>query len=311
MVLSQIKGIGPKTLYGIDTSRIEAIKDDAGIYELYLDLCDVNHRIEPITRIVFKEIIAKVQDIETKNQELGIVTLTKYDKAYPNEFRRIPKPPAILFAKGNIDSLNQPGLAIIGTRDISSYGQKIGERFGEVVAENGRTVISGLAEGCDSAGHTGCLNKNGVTIAIVGTPLDQVYPKKNIALAERILGNNGCIISEYALGDAVTPYNFVNRDRLQCGLADGVIVIETGVTGGSLNAIRGAIDLHKPVGCFQYQESHYEKNINARGNKMLIERQMAKVLHNADSIQEFMGICDRAKVANEEPNLFDNGAKLK
>ena len=189
------------------------------------------------------------------------------------------------------DSFYHKGIAVIGTRDAPPLGEKIGKRFGSVIAAHGLSVISELAHGCDTAAHIGCLDAQGVTIAIMPTPLNQVYPKENADLAKRIIRENGCLLSEYPVGSKMQPHNLVDRDRLQCGLARGVIVVEAGLKGGTYHAVNGARKLKKAVGCFVYPDAHYKEYEQSLGNLKMIEDGIALPLHNADSVKSFICQC--------------------
>jgi DNA processing protein len=159
------------------------------------------------------------------------------DPQYPKLLESIAAPPIILNVLGNLDGLlTKPGVAVIGTRQPSSFGRQIGERIGYRLGESGINVISGLAIGCDTAGHTGCLQANGMTTAIVAHGLDTVYPKENKPLFQSILENNGCIVSEYMVKTRSLPTFFVERDRIQAGLSVATFVIETDVKGGTMHA---------------------------------------------------------------------------
>lgn len=288
LFLMHIKGFGPKTIGKFLSQNLGNIADMMDLYNVLQEQFSNKKSIKLPDKDGFLTIQNRVQDILEQTEADGEVIINYKDEHYPPQFLSLSDKPLLFFAKGNISALKRQGIAVVGTRAISPLGEKIGFRFGEVLSENGKTVIGGLAKGCDTAGHKGCLNKHGVTIAILGTPLNQVYPKENVGLARQILEANGCLISEYPIGTPVTPYNFVKRDRLQCGLADGVIVVETGVKGGTMQAVHGAQQLGKPVGCFNYTEQHYVDYPHSLGNKKLIQDGYALALHDQKSIDDFL-----------------------
>ena len=131
--------------------------------------------------------------------------------------------------------------AIIGTREPSEETIELGNKIGYTMAKKGYVVISGLALGCDTIGHTSCLEAEGKTVAILGTGIDVVYPKENKDLAERILKNKGLLITEELVGFKGASYSFVTRDRLQASSSDVVIALETSSTGGTMHASRDAV----------------------------------------------------------------------
>lgn len=287
-VLQNVKGVGPKTICKISRQRIESVKTSQQIYKLVSELASSNARISTPTIEEIEKRLESGKRIAELHDKLSIKTINYYDDDYPAILKEISSPPITLFARGNVASLKMPGLAVIGTRNVSPYAQKVGQRIGEFVAEQGLTVISGLAIGCDTAGHTGCLNAGGITVAFVATPLDQTYPKENTNLAEEIVEKNGCIVSEYPVGTPSNPYFFIQRDRLQCGLANGVIVVETGVKGGTWHAVNGCLKLGKPLGCFTFKEEHYTRYPHSRGNKLLIQKYRAVELYDSNSLNAFI-----------------------
>ena len=296
-VLQNAKGIGPKTICKIGRERLESIEASQQIHELISELASTNARIKTPSIDEIGDLVESGKRIAEIHNKLSIKTVCYYDDDYPDSLKVIPSPPVILFARGNVASLKQPGLAVIGTRNISPFAQKVGQRIGEIVAGRGLTVISGLAIGCDTAGHVGCLNAGGVTIAFVATPLDQTYPKENTLLAEEIVEKNGCIVSEYPVGTPGNPYFFIQRDRLQCGLANGVIVVETGLKGGTWHAVNGCLKLGKPLGCFAYKPEHYDQFPNSHGNRFLIQSQKAMALYDRDTISRFIDVSCGAQTA--------------
>ena len=139
-------------------------------------------------------------------------------------------------------------VAIVGSRHNTKYGEEVAYRLAYELAKHGVIIISGLAYGIDSIGHRGCLDAGGTTVAVLGTPIDQIYPRNHLKLAEEILNQNGAIISEYAPGTKVfMKTSFLERNRLISGLSDIVVVIEAAEQSGSLNTATHALDQGKEV----------------------------------------------------------------
>ncbi len=139
-------------------------------------------------------------------------------------------------------------VAIVGSRHNTKYGEEIAYRLAYELGKRGAVVVSGLAFGIDSIAHRGCLDAGGTTVAILGTPIDQIYPRAHKPLAEEIIEKNGAIISEYAPGDSVLPkVSFLERNRLISGLSDIVIIVEAAEKSGSLNTATHAINQGKDV----------------------------------------------------------------
>ena len=168
------------------------------------------------------------------------------DAAYPQALANIPDPPLLLYIQGRIDLLARPALAIVGSRNATLQGKANAAAFATAVSDAGVCVVSGLALGIDAAAHEGALRGAGSTIAVVGTGADLFYPARNRALAERI-ANDGCIVSEYALGTPPSSGNFPRRNRIISGLASGVLVIEAAAQSGSLITARVAAEQGREV----------------------------------------------------------------
>ena len=148
----------------------------------------------------------------------------------------------------NQKSLRPKTVAIVGSRHNTKYGEEVTYHLAYELAKHGVIIISGLAYGIDSIGHQGCLGAGGITIAVLGTPINQIYPRNHLKLAKEILAQNGAIISEYAPNTKVnTRYSFLERNRLISGLSDAVVVVEAAEQSGSLNTATHALNQGKEV----------------------------------------------------------------
>jgi DNA processing protein len=190
-----------------------------------------------------------------------LVTLADAD--YPRALLEIPDPPPLLYCKGKLAFLNQPSIAVVGSRNATPQGEKTAEAFSQALSDSGYCIISGMALGIDGAAHRGALQGPGSTIAAVGTGLDIVYPAKHRQLAHDI-AERGLIISEFPLGTPSIAQNFPRRNRIISGLARGCLVVEANLQSGSLITARLAAEqgrevfaipgsIHSPVskGCHQ------------------------------------------------------------
>ena len=235
--------------------------------------------LTPVSLIEAKE---KGEAIERSSRDKGIGILSYFDADYPSRFREMALSkrvdfPVILYFKGNVALLNAPKtVAIIGTRNPSPKAVEVGLDVARRVSADGNVVISGLAEGCDTIGHKGCIEAGGKTIAIVGTSLDTVYPKSNSALEKEILLRDGLILSEYPVGYKTTPYSFVLRDRLQAALSDAVIVVQTSKNGGTMHAATDAVSVYRKT-LMVISPSRIEDG-DTDGNEFLIKEYGAKQL---------------------------------
>lgn len=166
-------------------------------------------------------------------------------KEYPEKLKNIYDSPKKLYVIGNKNLLYKKGIAIVGTRAATAYGKKVSYDFAKELSENHIVVISGLALGIDTYAHIGALK--GGTIAVLGSGIDQIYPKENIELAREILKNNGCIISEYPLGSKPERLHFPQRNRIISGLGEGVLVVEANKKSGALITAEFALEQGKEV----------------------------------------------------------------
>lgn len=173
-----------------------------------------------------------------------IVTLA--DETYPKALLEIPDPPALLYAVGRIDLLQRTSLAVVGSRNATVQGEQNAESFAKALSETGLTIVSGLAVGIDAAAHRGGLSGSGSTVAVLGTGVDVVYPRRNAELAAQI-AECGLLVSEFPLGTAPAAYNFPRRNRLISGLSRGCLVVEAAAASGSLITARAAADQGREV----------------------------------------------------------------
>ena len=154
-------------------------------------------------------------------------------------------------------------------------------------AQHGEIVVSGLAIGCDTNAHIGCLEANGKTIAILPSPIDNILPKNNIGLANEILNSGGLLVSEYYSGQEVKNSYYADRDRLQSGLSNGVVVVETSSDGGTMITVGKALKYGKIVGCYVHP-ARYQNNKELDGNRQLLSSNDVMHIDYADSIEEFI-----------------------
>ena len=140
-----------------------------------------------------------------------------------------------------------PRAAIVGSRRPSPYGEAVAEQLALDLARAGVVVVSGLALGVDAAAHRGALNAGGVTVAVMGTGVDVIYPSAHSVLAEAIVSGGGALVSQFADGTAPRRHNFPARNYTMAALADVVVVVEAGEGSGALITAEAALDLHKEV----------------------------------------------------------------
>lgn len=176
----------------------------------------------------------------------GIHILLADAPGYPDLLGEISDPPTVIYARGNLDALALPRIAIVGTRRPTVYGHRMAEEFGADLGERGLCVVSGLARGVDAAAHRGCIEKEGTTIAVLGCGIDITYPPEHQQLAAQI-AQKGLLVSEFPPGTSPSPRNFPIRNRIVSGMSLGALVIEAGERSGSLITARLAMEQNREV----------------------------------------------------------------
>ncbi len=178
--------------------------------------------------------------------EPGHLVITLADSTYPRLLLEIADPPPLLYARGRVELLRRPSLAVVGSRNATVQGERNAENFARAFSEAGLTIVSGLALGIDTAAHRGGLAGPGSTIAVLGTGIDVLYPSRNRDLGETI-ARDGLLISEFPLGTRSLAQNFPRRNRLISGLAQGCLVVEAALASGSLITARAAAEQGREV----------------------------------------------------------------
>jgi DNA processing protein len=213
-----------------------------------------------------------------KAPEHHLITLD--DPLYPPLLRQIDDPPAALFLVGDPGLLVRPQVAIVGSRSATPGGLDHARSFAAALARAGFIITSGLAAGIDARAHEGCLDVGGVTLAVMGTGPDKVYPARNKPLARRII-ERGALLTPFAPGTEIKAGNFPARNRIISGMSLGTLVIEAGLRSGSLITARLASEQGREV--FAIPGSVH--NPQARGCHQLI-RQGARLVETAEEVIE-------------------------
>lgn len=234
----------------------------------------------------------------------GQFIITLADTAYPAALLEIPDPPCVLYVRGNPALLQNPGLAVVGSRNATPQGVQTAENFARTIAAKGIGIISGLALGIDAAAHRGALAASGETIAVIGTGADRLYPARNRELALAI-AERGAIVSEFPLGTPAIASNFPRRNRIISGLSRGVLVVEAAPESGSLITARLAAEQGREV--FAIPGSIH--SVVARGCHKLI-KQGAKLVETAQDILEELGSYAEPVRSTAPPLANDENALL-
>lgn len=172
-----------------------------------------------------------------------------YDKLYPESLRKIDKPPSRLYVLGDYKILNQIGIAVIGSRTNTQYGENMCKRFTRNLVEYNLNIISGLAVGIDGIAHKTCLQNSGKTIAVLPSGLENIYPNKHKELVKEIINSGGAIVTEYEANVKADSKKFLERNRIVAGLGVGTLVIEAGNRSGTSVTAKLTSMQGKPVFC--------------------------------------------------------------
>lgn len=224
---------------------------------------------------------AETQDLrgqEKAMESVGASLITLNDTAYPMRLGEIFDPPLVLFQRGSIIDADANAIAIVGTRRATPYGIRMAERLARDLAGRGMTIVSGMAEGIDTAAHRGALAAGGRTIAVLGCGVDVVYPESNRALMEEIAAN-GAVISQFPMGMKPLKGNFPIRNRIISGISLGTVVVQAPARSGALITAHTAVEQGREVFAVPGEVG----TPNAEGPHQLI-REGAKLIENAKDI---------------------------
>ena len=295
--IDSIKGLGPLRIkrlllvFGNDLQRVFNLTRDQ-----ILSIKGIDDKIADAF-IHSKSRLDQFEAMAVRQQELAKKAdgrmLHYLDTSYPQRLLSTTAGPPILYVRGNPTNLLLEQLrviAIVGTRRPSQAGIQASARLAGMFAQKGWVIVSGLAEGVDASAHRGSLAVNGRTIAVLGCGTDVVYPPSNRELFDRILGS-GLILSEYKFGTRPSEVTLKKRNKITVGLSEAVLVVETGETGGTWNAIRAAGEQKKKVFVLEPQDSQSE---TIQGNLKLINERTGIPLNldNAeDIVMKELGPC--------------------
>jgi DNA processing protein len=277
-----IDGIGPQKLFSllakfhdlesIIHSDYPDLVQVEGISKTYANkICSLSLHLDNVKEKLEKEI--------KQLDKMGGEILTYWDERYPESLKDIYYPPLIIYVLGEITEDDKYSVAIVGTRQPSSYGKIQAENFSSQLAEKKITVVSGLARGIDSIAHESALRSKGRTIAVIGSGLNIIYPPENEKLFKKIK-ENGAIVTEFELGTKPDAPNFPRRNRIISGLSLGTLIIETKINGGAMQTAAHALDQGREVFAIP-------GNINSKqseGANLLIQKGEAKLVQSADDI---------------------------
>jgi DNA processing protein len=301
----------------LGTTRIQHLIDHFGTAEKVWQASKADLALTNLTTTSVEQFL-KFRQATNLNKEFdkviqcGASLITMADETYPLLLRKIASAPPILYVRGNLLERDMLALAVVGTRKASIYGRDATLKLCRELAQNGVTIISGLAQGIDSHAHRGAINGGGRTIVVLGSGIDYIYPTQNKDLAKEILQNNqGAIISEFPIGMKAHPMNFPRRNRIISGLSLGVLITEAPEKSGALITAEYAIEQGREI--FAIPASIF--STNSLGTNRLIQDGAKMVLRADDILSELNIQKDRTVVqhtaetitieSDDEKTLFE------
>jgi len=243
--LNMTPGIGPRAA----AKLLERFGSAEAVYSATrTELEQMRLQPESVESIIARDLQTAAEAEIHHVRKLGGDILLLDDGVYPSSLREIYDPPIVLYVKGAwSDCLDRPCIGVVGSRKCSTYGQNAALMLSRDLAQRGVTIVSGFARGIDASAHRGALEAGGRTVAVLGTGIDQVYPRDHRKLASEILDSGGALVSQFPLGTPPVSENFPYRNRIISGLSLGVVVVEASEHSGSLITARLAIEQNREV----------------------------------------------------------------
>lgn len=267
--LSMLKGVGPVTLIGVvDYPRFESVEPE----ELAVSSSSIRRALE--TPGAWDKAFRDAEEQIHYADMFGARIISALDEGYPYMLaRKEANDPVILYVRGQLQNpkiFNQQSkfVAVVGTREPTKHGYMVTDRITERLVKSDWSIVSGLALGLDAVAHTAALDARGHTVAVMAHGLHTVAPRRHIELADRIVASGGALVSQYPFLVEPEPHLFVQRDRTQAGISHAVVMMQSGIPGGSLHAARAAIEYGRPLIVPRTTE-HDRTALKAKANVLL------------------------------------------
>jgi DNA processing protein len=243
--LNMTPGIGPRAA----AKMLERFGSAEAVYSATrAELEQLRLVPEAVDSIIARDLQTRAEAEIAAVRKLGGDILLLDDGVYPSSLREIYDPPIVIYVKGAwSECLDQPCVGVVGSRKCSTYGQNAALMLSRDLAQRGVTIVSGFARGIDAAAHKGALEAGGRTVAVLGTGIDEVYPRDHKRLANEVLDRGGALVSQFPLGTPPVSENFPYRNRIISGLSLGVLVVEASEKSGSLITARLAMEQNREV----------------------------------------------------------------
>ncbi len=250
MLLLQLPDVGAATYWRLlktfETAQA-AIAQSPTVLQPHLSATAIEQLTDYRQRCWHSELGQKLQRDVDWLQANDISVIANGEDNYPSLLAEIHLPPPLLYLRGNSECLHLPQLAVVGSRKPTAQGCEIAYDFSRYLTRTGFTITSGLALGIDGIAHKAAVDADGTTVAVLGTGIDIVYPRRHASLATDIVQHGGALVSEFPLGTEALAMNFPRRNRIISGLSLGVLVVEAALKSGSLISARFAAQQNREV----------------------------------------------------------------
>ncbi len=299
------------SINGIGNKRLWKIKDTFGSFLAFFE-ADTSRMhaclpAECVEKVIKNRSLNPLVNLEKLKAE-GIKIVTIEDNDYPKSLRTIYDPPYVLYYQGSLEAVDSTCIAVVGSRKATPYGIDQAERLGQDLAQQRITVVSGMARGIDTAAHRGALKGKGLTLAVLGSGINVIYPKENTKIYHEII-DSGAVISEFPYNTNPEPGNFPIRNRIISGLSQGVVVVEAKKKSGALITADFALEQGRDVFAIPGPVS----SPNSEGTNNLIKQGARLISGIEDILEEYSEIVPRlepGKSREKELQFLDNEEKL-
>ncbi|QNF18496.1 DNA-processing protein DprA [Aeromonas jandaei] len=290
---------------GSDTTLLKLI-DYLNFDDLH-DLQDLKDAVDesrllraPLTN----QVINESQEELFRHNQLGISLIPIGEIGYPKSLAMTENPPAILYVRGNLSILDQlPGVAVVGSREVSSNGVEITKRITTQLSKAGFVIVSGLAIGVDTMAHRATLQNKGLTIAVLAHGLEEAKPKQNARLGHEILENGGAWVSEYPIDRRVLKQSFVQRNRIQVGLSAGSILVEASLGSGTMTQAEFCVQAKRPMYAVVPHLPDNPLQLNCEGTQHLVDTGQAFPLRTKDDYDRLIEVMLNSKLKIQESSF--------
>lgn len=280
---STVRSIDMKKLLGV-VVQTEGLSSDTTLLKLFqtlvfdqyrdeLDLLEAVNASSILRRNVERSTFDMARELLYKHELIGIKLIPIGEVGYPISLDISFRPPAILYVRGELDLLSTtPGVAVVGSREISSAGTEITRRITTELCEKNFLIVSGLAIGVDATAHRAALQARGQTVAVLAHGLEEAKPKQNARLGLEILESGGAWVSEYPIGRRAMKQSFVQRNRIQVGLSAGSVLIEAALDSGTMTQAEFCLKERRPLFAVVPHKEDNPLSLNCAGTKLLVEK---------------------------------------